>query len=66
MPVTLEIVEGEAAITLGEEKVEGRPGTWIHLPANLSHRVVARTPVTMLLACSSVDADDLRLLCDGR
>ena len=49
MPVTLEIVEGEAAITLGEEKVEGRPGTWIHLPANLSHSVVARTPVTMLL-----------------
>ena len=49
MPVTLEIVEGEAAITLGDEEVEGRPGTWIHLPANLSHSVVARTPVTMLL-----------------
>ncbi len=49
MPVTLEIVEGEAEITLGSETVQGRPGTWIHLPANLPHSVVARTPVTMLL-----------------
>ncbi len=49
MPVTLEIVAGEADITLGSDAVEGRPGTWIHLPANLPHSVVARTPVTMLL-----------------
>ena len=49
VPVTLEIVQGEARITLGDEEVEGRPGTWIHLPADLSHSVLARTPVTMLL-----------------
>ena len=49
MPVTLEIVAGEARITLGDEEVDGRPGTWIHLPANLPHSVLARTPVTMLL-----------------
>jgi len=49
MPVTLEIVEGEARIALGDEVVEGRPGTWVHLPANLPHSVLARTPVTMLL-----------------
>ena len=48
-PVTLEIIEGEADITLGPDAVEGRPGTWIFLPANLSHSVVAKTPVTMLL-----------------
>ena len=49
MPVTLEIIEGEATITLGPDTLDGRPGTWIFLPANLSHSVVARTPVTMLL-----------------
>lgn len=49
MPVTLEIVEGEATITMAGEVVEGRPGTWIHLPADMAHSVVARTPVTMLL-----------------
>lgn len=49
VPVTLEIVEGEATITLADDVVEGRAGTWVHMPANLSHSVVARTPLTMLL-----------------
>ena len=49
MPVALEIVEGEATITMAGEVVEGRAGTWIHMPANMPHSVVARTPVTMLL-----------------
>jgi len=49
MPVTLEVVEGEATITLGDDAIDGRPGTWIHMPANTPHSVVAKTPVTMLL-----------------
>jgi quercetin dioxygenase-like cupin family protein len=49
LPVLLEIVDGEATITLGDEVVDGRAGTWVHLPADLPHSVVARTPVTMLL-----------------
>jgi quercetin dioxygenase-like cupin family protein len=49
MPVTLEIVEGEADITLGGELVEGVPGTWIHMPGNTPHSVTAKTPLTMLL-----------------
>jgi len=48
-PKSLEIVAGEADIRLGSDAVEGRPGTWIHLPANLPHSIVARTPLTMLL-----------------
>ena len=49
MPVTLEIVDGDATITLGDEVVQGRAGTWLHMPANTPHSVVAKTPVTMLL-----------------
>ena len=49
MPATLEIVEGEATITLGDEVIQGRPGTWLHMPANTPHSVVATTPVTLLL-----------------
>lgn len=49
MPVTLEIVEGDATITLGDEIVEGRAGTWLHMPASTPHSVVAKTAVTMLL-----------------
>jgi len=29
--------------------VPAAPGTWIHMPANLSHSVVAKTPLIMLL-----------------
>jgi quercetin dioxygenase-like cupin family protein len=49
MPATLEIVEGEATITIGDDVIEGRPGTWIHMPAKTPHSVVATTPVTLLL-----------------
>ncbi len=49
MPVTLEVVDGEATITLADETIEGRAGTWLHMPANTPHSVVARTPVTLLL-----------------
>jgi len=49
MPVTLEVVEGEATITLGDDSVEAAAGTWMHMPANTPHSVVARTPLILLL-----------------
>lgn len=49
MPVTLEVVEGEATITLGDEVIEGRPGTWMHMPGSTPHSVVAKTPLVLLL-----------------
>jgi len=49
VPVALEIIEGEATITLSDDVVEGRPGTWIHMPANTPHSVVAASPLVMLL-----------------
>ena len=49
VPVTLEVVEGEATITVGGDVIEGRAGTWMHLPANTPHSVVARTPLVLLL-----------------
>jgi quercetin dioxygenase-like cupin family protein len=48
-PATLEVVEGEATITLDDEVVEGRPGTWIHMPGSTPHSVVAKTPLVLLL-----------------
>lgn len=48
-PVTLEVVEGEATITLADETVEATSGTWIHMPAKMSHSVVAKTPLVLLL-----------------
>jgi quercetin dioxygenase-like cupin family protein len=49
MAVTLQVVGGEATITLGDDTIVGRPGTWIHMPANTSHSVVAETPLVLLL-----------------
>lgn len=49
VPVVIEVVDGEASIGVEAEVIEGRPGTWLHLPAHTPHSVLARTPVTLLL-----------------
>lgn len=49
MPAILHFLQGEATLTLGEETVEGQPGTWIHMPPNLKHSVKTKSPVVMLL-----------------
>ncbi len=49
MPAILHFIQGEATLTLGEDKVEAQPGTWIHMPPDLKHSVKAKTPVIMLL-----------------
>ena len=49
VPVTLEVVEGNASITLGDDAVDGRPGTWVYMPADTPHSVSADTPLVLLL-----------------
>jgi quercetin dioxygenase-like cupin family protein len=48
-PAIMHIIQGEAAVTLGSNGVRGRPGTWIHMPANLTHSIRAETPMILLL-----------------
>ncbi len=48
-PATLVFVQGEADLTLGDDKLQARPGTWVHMPPHLAHSVHARTPLVMLL-----------------
>ena len=48
-PAVLHFPEGEADLTLGGDSQAARPGTWVHMPANLPHSVHARTAVRMLL-----------------
>lgn len=45
----IQILSGEAVISLGEESYEAHAGTWIHMQARLPHSVVAKTPLIMLL-----------------
>ncbi len=49
LPAILHFLEGEATVTLGDDTVEARPNTWIHMPAHLKHSISAATPVSLLL-----------------
>ncbi len=49
VPAIMQFIAGEADITVGGEQREARPGTWVHMPANMKHSVLAKTPLTMLL-----------------
>ena len=49
MPAILEFLTGEASVTLGDDTLDARPGTLIHMPAGLRHAVRAKAPTIMLL-----------------
>jgi hypothetical protein len=34
--------------TLGDDTVQAKPGTWVHMPTGLRHSIKARIPVVML------------------
>ena len=48
-PAILHFLQGEARLTLGDDEMDAAPGTWVHMPAHLSHSIVAHTEVAMLL-----------------
>jgi len=50
VPAVLHVLEGEAVLKLGPDTVEARPGTWVHMPANLPHGIDARTSLILLLS----------------
>jgi quercetin dioxygenase-like cupin family protein len=45
----LHFLSGEATITLGKDTVEVGPGAWVRMDSGLSHSVVTKSPVVMLL-----------------
>ncbi len=45
----LHFVQGEAQVTLGATVIAACPNTWIHMPPQQPHSIVATTPVVMLL-----------------
>src|SRR5271169_5348759 len=49
MPAILHFLQGEAKMTLGDDTLEARPGTWVHMPTSQRHSIQAKTPVVMLL-----------------
>ena len=48
-PATIQILQGEATITVAEDTLAASVGTWIHMPPNTKHSVVATTSLILLL-----------------
>ena len=46
---TIQVISGTASLTVGDESVDGKPGTWIQMVAKTPHSIQAKTPVMMLL-----------------
>ena len=57
MPAIIEILSGEFQIQLGEDLIEAEAGAWIHMPANLTHSLVAKSNAKMLLTLLKVKTE---------
>ena len=49
VPAMLQVIHGEARVTLDGEEKELFSGSWLFMEANLPHAVYARTDVVLLL-----------------
>ncbi|MGH7799137.1 MAG: cupin domain-containing protein [Thermodesulfobacteriota bacterium] len=49
MPAIIHNLKGEARLTLGDDQIEAKTGSWFHMPTQLKHSVYAKTPLVMLL-----------------
>ncbi|MGO9255549.1 MAG: cupin domain-containing protein [Bryobacteraceae bacterium] len=50
MAAALHFLAGEATVTLGEDVREVQAGAFVHMPPQLPHAVMARTPMILLLS----------------
>ena len=48
-PAIVHILAGEGDLTVGEDAFAANPGTWLQMPADTRHSVVAHTPMVMAL-----------------
>lgn len=48
-PAMLHFLAGRAQLVLGSDELQAVPGTWVFMPANLTHSIKAETATLMLL-----------------
>ncbi len=48
-PAVIHVLDGEVELKLGEDRREARAGTWVWMPAQLPHSLLARSPSVILL-----------------
>jgi quercetin dioxygenase-like cupin family protein len=55
MAASLYFVKGEARLTLGDDIHEAKAGTFVHMPPQLQHGILAQSPVVMMLTMYKQD-----------
>lgn len=45
----IQLIKGEAIVTLGDDTHELKAGAWMHMSPRLKHSITAKTPLLMLL-----------------
>jgi quercetin dioxygenase-like cupin family protein len=58
MPAIIQIVRGEAEVTLGGDLITARDGCVIHMQPNLVHGIVTKTPLLVLLTLIKAGRSD--------
>jgi quercetin dioxygenase-like cupin family protein len=48
-PAIIHVLSGEADLTVGGDAHAARAGTWVRMPANCRHSILARTRLVMAL-----------------
>jgi len=48
-PAIIHVLRGIGDLTVGGDAITAGPGTWVRLPAEMRHSVVARSPLVMAL-----------------
>lgn len=54
----IQIIQGEATVTLGDDKHALSAGAWVQMPPRLKHSIYAKTPLIMLLLMYGIDNKD--------
>jgi quercetin dioxygenase-like cupin family protein len=49
MIAILHFLQGESKLTLDDDNLDAKLGTWVHMPKGMRHSIQAKTPVVMLL-----------------
>jgi quercetin dioxygenase-like cupin family protein len=49
VPAVVQVVKGRLEMTLGDQKMEIDPGSWVHMDAHLIHALVALEPSVVIL-----------------
>jgi len=49
VPAVIQVIKGRLGLTLGDDTVEIRADSWVHMDAHLPHAVVALEPSVLIL-----------------